>query len=136
MTEAASPEPTAPSDATVQANKKGALIYAGLMVFVLPFALFFLFGPDDDDRVREHGIPALGVVEAIEDTGNRFNDNPQVEMRVRVEREGQPPRVVEIDGILSVVEVPQYQPGARLDVRVDPEDPAHVVIVGPRPPAP
>ena len=103
----------------------------------IPFTLvamsvFFLFsscamidhytGEDDNRPVRESGFPATAEVLEIWDTGVRLNDNPVVGFRLLVTLDDGTSYEAETKNVVSVVHIPQVQPGAVLPVKVDPEN--------------
>jgi len=56
------------------------------------------------------------------------NENPQVEMDLQVTVEGLPPYTATHRQVIAQIAIPQFQPGATVPVRVDPEDPSSVLI--------
>ena len=81
-----------------------------------------LTGEGDNRRIRETGLPASAEVLEIWDTGVRLNDNPVVGFRLLVTLEDGMEYEAVTRNVVSVVHIPQVQPGAILPVRVDPEN--------------
>ena len=79
-------------------------------------------GEDVNKPVRETGVSASAKVLAIWDTGVRLNDNPIVGFRLLVMLEDGTSYEAETKTVVSVVHIPQVQPGAVLPVKVDPEN--------------
>lgn len=79
-------------------------------------------------RVRAEGLPATAVVLGLEDTGNRFNDVPEMLIRLEVHAEGRPPWRAEIRRVLTFADAPAFAPGVRFAVRYDPERPDLVAV--------
>ena len=79
-------------------------------------------GEDVNRPVRENGVPASAKVLEIWDTGVRLNDNPVVGFRLLVTLEDGSSYEAETKNVVSVVHIPQVQPGAVLPVKVDPEN--------------
>jgi len=79
-------------------------------------------GEDVNKPVREHGVAASAEVLEIWDTGVRLNDNPVVGFRLLVTLEDGTSYQAETKNVVSVVHIPQVQPGAVLPVKVDPEN--------------
>lgn len=79
-------------------------------------------------RIRTHGLAATGTVLGAERTGTEINNVPQMRLKLRVELEGREPW--EATTVLLVP--PQNQSilevGKTLYVRVDPSNPAEVVL--------
>ena len=85
-------------------------------------------GEGDNRPVRETGMAASAEVLEVWDTGVRLNDNPVVGFRLRVTLEDGTSYEAETRNVVSVVHIPQVQPGAVLPVKVDPEDHARVAL--------
>jgi len=85
-------------------------------------------GEDVNRAVRSTGLPAMATVLAIADSGVTVNDDPVVLFRLRVEAEGRPPWEAETRALVSLLAIPQIQPGAVLPVKFDPLDPSRVAI--------
>jgi len=85
-------------------------------------------GEDVNKQVRENGISASAEVLEIWDTGTRLNDNPVVGFRLRVTVDNGEPYEAETKNVVSIVHIPQVQPGAILPVKVDPDDPQRVAL--------
>lgn len=79
-------------------------------------------GEGDNKPVRESGFPASAKVLEIWDTGVRLNDNPVVGFRLLVTLDDGTSYEAVTKNVVSVVHIPQVQPGATLPVRVDPEN--------------
>lgn len=78
--------------------------------------------------VRETGISASARVLEIWDTGVRLNDNPVVGFRLQVTREDGTSYEATTKNVVSIVHIPQVQPGAVLAVEVDRNDPSLVAL--------
>ena len=79
-------------------------------------------GEGDNRPVRESGIAASGEVLEIWDTGVRLNNNPVVGFRLQVTLADGTSYQAETKNVVSVVHIPQVQPGAILPLKVDPEN--------------
>jgi len=79
-------------------------------------------GEGDNKAVREVGFPASAQVLEIWNTGVRLNDNPVVGFRLLVTLADGTSYEAETKNVVSVVHMPQVQPGAVLPVKVDPEN--------------
>jgi len=85
-------------------------------------------GEDVNKPVRENGVPASAEVLEIWDTGVRLNDNPVVGFRLLVTLEDGESYEAETKNVVSVVHIPQVQPGAVLPVKIDPKKPQLVAL--------
>ena len=79
-------------------------------------------GEDVNKQVRENGVPASAKVLEIWDTGVRLNNNPVVGFRLLVTLEDGTSYEAEAKNVVSVVHIPQVQPGAVLPVKVNLEN--------------
>ena len=85
-------------------------------------------GEGDNRIVRETGIPASAEVLEVWDTGVRYNNNPVVGFRLLVTLADGTTYEAETKNVVSVVHIPQVQPGAVLPVKIDPEDRNRVAL--------
>ena len=79
-------------------------------------------------EVRANGLPATATVLQIWETGVRVNDNPVVGFLLEVNAEGLEPYQAETKALISILAIPQIQPGAVLKVKYDPRDPQRVAL--------
>jgi len=79
------------------------------------------------------GRPARGVILRVEETGLRINKKPMVRLFLRVERVRGDTYEAVAERLISFMEVPLFQPGQALRLRVNPLEPTDVVIEGPLP---
>ena len=86
-------------------------------------------GPEwENDRIIETGLPASGTIVDIVDTGNLYNDQPQVEVTVDVKPpEGETYRAKTLM-IISPVYMSQFQPGKIVNIKYDPADRTKIAI--------
>lgn len=79
-------------------------------------------------EIRGHGLPATAKVLKIWDTGVKVNDDPVVGFLLLVHTEDKAPYEVETKALISLLAIPQIQPGAVLPVKYDPENPEKVAL--------
>jgi hypothetical protein len=87
-----------------------------------------LSGESENRQIRQVGVPAEAQVVRIWDTGVKVNDDPVVGFELEVYREGTEPYRAETKALISILFIPQIQPGKRLPVKVDPNDPQRVAL--------
>ena len=87
-----------------------------------------LTGQDVARDVLVNGVPATGKVLKIWETGVRVNDSPVVGFLLEIHAEGLEPYQAETRSLISIIWIPQIQPGAELPVMIDPEDPTRVAL--------
>jgi hypothetical protein len=85
-------------------------------------------GEDVAAEIRAHGFPATAKVLRIWETGVRVNHNPVVGFLLEVYPEGMPPYEAETKALISILMIPQIQPGKVLKVKVDTNDPSRVAL--------
>jgi hypothetical protein len=74
------------------------------------------------------GIPAQARVVAMQQTGTMVNMNPQVAATLMVNGP-QGPYQVQTMAIVPIMNIAQFQPGAVVNVRVNPQNPMEVAVV-------
>jgi hypothetical protein len=80
-------------------------------------------------RLMSAGLVGQGTIKAIRDTGVQVNYQPQFEIDLEVTLPDRDPYQATITQVVAMSVLPQFQPGAVLPVRVDPQDP-HVLMIG------
>jgi len=83
-------------------------------------------------RLMQTGQRAKARILSIAETGVRVNNSPQVKLGLEVSPDGgyPPPYQTETKMLISIVSIPQFQPGGKLIVRFNPQNPAEVAIEG------
>lgn len=108
-----------------------------IAVFVLIKKTFggfgFLIGYGrKNKKVLAEGRPAMAeIVEIGENSGGGYltiNEQPVVNLTLRIHDGNKPPYDVSLDSIIPRVALPQFQPGGMIPVRIDPLDPKKVII--------
>ena len=85
-------------------------------------------GEEVAKEIREKGLPAKARVLKIWETGVRVNDDPVVGFLLEIDAEGMEPYEAETKALISILWIPQLQPGAVLPVKYDPEDPSRIAL--------
>jgi hypothetical protein len=84
-------------------------------------------------RILRTGRPAAATVKRIGESSQggviTVNDQPYLNLVLEVNDGVHPPYEVSFDTIIPRYAVPQFQPGAVIPVKVDPNDPDQVAIV-------
>ncbi|HJS51634.1 MAG TPA: hypothetical protein VJ781_07010, partial [Pyrinomonadaceae bacterium] len=75
------------------------------------------------------GQDADAEILSIKDTGTRINDNPVLNFSLRVRPMAQPEFIGQARRTISIIELPQYQPGKVVKVKYVPGK-EQVAIVG------
>ena len=80
------------------------------------------------DELRTRGVPAEARILEVWDTHMRVNDDPVVGFLLEVRPTDREPFQAKTKGLISIVFIPQFQPGAIVPVRFDPDDPSRVAL--------
>ncbi len=110
-----------------------------LLVLILG-SLAFAFGPDllrerRREQLLRNGSDGTASILALEQTGNVYNDKPEVRITLAVSPAGGEPFQAVVVQVLSPVELANFQVGAVVAVKYDPNRISEVALAGvPRPP--
>jgi hypothetical protein len=86
-------------------------------------------GVSEAKRLREVGLPVSARILEIWDTGITVNEDPVIGMRVEISRaDGSVYTASIAKSLISRLDVPRFQPGATVPVRIDPQDPTKVAL--------
>jgi hypothetical protein len=83
-------------------------------------------GPDR--TILQNGIPAKATIVGVQQTGVMVGHQPQVLMLLEVEPPNGSPYQAQARAVIPMVNIPQFQPGARISVKIHPADPSQVVL--------
>jgi hypothetical protein len=80
-------------------------------------------------ELQASGIAASAEILSVWGTGMNLNDDPVIGLKVRVLPPDGPPYEATIRrSLISLVDLPQFQPGKLIPVRIDPKQPSRVAI--------
>ena len=86
-------------------------------------------GVSEARRLQEAGTPATARILKIWDTGITVNDDPVIGLEVEIAREDGSVYTATIPkSLISRLDIPQFQPGQSVGVRIDPAAPAIVAL--------
>lgn len=86
-------------------------------------------GAAEARRLHESGLPGSARILEIWDTGITVNDDPVIGMRVEIDRtDGTAYTATIPKSLISRLDIPRFQPGAVVPVRIDPQDAAIVAL--------
>jgi len=86
-------------------------------------------GVAEAKRLQEAGVPASARVVKLWDTGITVNEDPVIGLEVEVARaDGSVYTAIIPKSLISRLDVPQFQPGQTVSVRIDPQDPSLVAL--------
>jgi hypothetical protein len=114
----------------------GGLIALPIIITVVVLIVVFVIvgrvmrSAGQDRKLLQTGEPAQATILQLRETGLRINEQPQIALTLEVRPTNRPAYQTEAKMIISYLQAAQFQPGALLDVRVDPADPNKVAIAG------
>jgi hypothetical protein len=79
-------------------------------------------------RLLQVGRKGHATVVAVRDTGVTVDDNPQAELDLEVALPDLEPYEVTHRQVISRIAIGSFRPGARVPIRVDPQDPQNVLV--------
>ncbi len=94
-------------------------------------AFWFAWHPQvQRNRLVKQGVAAWATIESIRETGWTVQGNYGIaKLRLSVEPpDGSSPYEAEARALINRFDIPQYQPGSRVQVVIDPRDPRKVAI--------
>ena len=80
-------------------------------------------------RLMQTGLEGRAVVKQLRDTGTMVNNMPTLELDLEVSVAGREPYPVAHRQVVSHASLGGLQPGATVAVKVDPDDPATLILV-------
>ncbi|MBS2012729.1 MAG: hypothetical protein JST00_07580 [Deltaproteobacteria bacterium] len=115
----------------------GSIVVIGLNVaWLVPFVYFMgrmmrRAAKERDERaaILATGIPAEAGIVKVNEVGPYYKRVPHLVLSLRVHMEGQAPFDATVKGFFRQIDFPRFQPGARVEVRVDPAT-RRVAVVG------
>lgn len=86
-------------------------------------------GVAEAKRLQRSGTPASARILEIWDTGITVNNDPVIGMRVEIARpDGTAYSATLPKSLISRLDIPRFQPGATVSVRIDPQDAGKVAL--------
>jgi hypothetical protein len=79
-------------------------------------------------RLLQVGRKGLATIVAVRDTGVMVDENPQAELDLQVAVAGLEPYDVTHRQVISRIAIGSFWPGAKVPIRVDPQDPQNVLV--------
>jgi len=105
-----------------------------IVMSILPFKSAFgsFFGTKESKRIQAQGREATAIVQAIGENSEggivTINDQPLLNLQLEVHDGNVTPYPVSIDTVIPRSAVPQFQPGAVIPIKIDPENPDKIII--------
>ncbi|MGF1507353.1 MAG: hypothetical protein ACFB51_19835 [Anaerolineae bacterium] len=106
----------------------GSICFSILIAVGAIFLVRRAFGPNR--KLLTQGLEGEGTIISIRETGTYVNNMPQALIRLEVTVPGWSPYEAETRMVVSQFQIPQFQPGAKVRVRVDPDNKEKIAIEG------
>jgi hypothetical protein len=107
----------------------GTVLSIALTVGVIIFARRLINKTVGPNRgVLQDGIPARAKIVGVRQTGVMLNNQPQIAFDLEVQPPGGTPYRAQAKAIIPMINIPQFQPGAEVPVKIHPSDPTQVVM--------
>jgi hypothetical protein len=107
----------------------GTLLSLALTIGITVFALRFIRKTVGQNRgVLQDGIPAQARIVNVRQTGVMLNNQPQIAFDLEVQPPGGTPYPVQAKAIIPLINIPQFQPGAEIPVKIHPTDPTQIAL--------
>jgi hypothetical protein len=78
--------------------------------------------------ILQNGIPAKAKIVSVQQTGVMVNYQPQVAFQLEVTPPNGVPYQAQTKAVIPMVNIPQFQPGVEVPVKIHPTDPSKVVM--------
>ena len=101
------------------------IVTVGIIVLVFRYAKNMTSG---NKAIMEQGISARAKILSVQETGVLLNNMPQVLFQLEVYPSSGIPYQATTKAVISLVKIPQYQPGIEIPVKIHPTDPTKVEI--------
>ena len=98
------------------------------IVLVIVIRRFIQKKVGPDRTVLEQGIAAKAKIISVQQTNMLVNYQPQAIFQLEVYPPNGAPYQATTKTVISMVNIPQYQPGAEISVKIHPADPTRVEI--------
>jgi hypothetical protein len=83
---------------------------------------------EESRRLLQVGRRGIAMVMAVRETGERVDQNPETELELCIALDGQDTYKITHRQVISRIAVGSLRPGAKVPIRVDPRDPANVLV--------
>ena len=78
--------------------------------------------------VLQNGLPAQAKIVGVRQTGVMLNNQPQILFDLEVQPPGGAPYRAQAKAVIPMINIPQFQPGAEVPVKIHPSDPTQIVM--------
>ena len=107
------------------------LVPIGITFFAFKGLFKHFAGGKERKRILAIGRPARAKIISLGESGRgvvTVNNQPFVSLKLEIYDGNKPPYQVEIKTIIARLDIPRFQPGVMLGVKIDPQNPQNVAI--------
>jgi hypothetical protein len=79
-------------------------------------------------QILQSGVRGQAVIRNVWQTGTYVNYNPQIGMQLEVTPPSGVPYTAQVMAVVPMVNIPQFQPGVTVPVKIHPTDPSKVEL--------
>ena len=101
------------------------LVITGGVLFVI-WRVMKGLGPNR--QILQNGIPAQATIRQVWQTGTYVYYNPQIGMQLEVQPPNGAAYMAQVNAVVPMVNIPQFQPGVVVPVKISPTDPSKVEL--------
>ena len=101
------------------------VVITGGVIFVI-WRVMKGMGPNRE--ILQSGIRAQATIRQVWQTGTYLNNNPQIGMQLEVMPPNGAPYVAAVNAVVPLINIPQFQPGVVVPVKIHPTDPSKVEL--------
>src|SRR4051794_21020405 len=83
---------------------------------------------EESRRLLQVGRRGIAMVMAVRDTGERVAQNPETELQLCIALDGQETYKITHRQVIRRIAIGSRRPGGRVPIRVDPRNPANVLV--------
>jgi hypothetical protein len=80
-------------------------------------------------QLAQTGMPAQGRIVQVQQTGRMVNYNPEVQALVEVQHPQMGTYQVQTTAVVPQISLARVQPGAQIEVRINPQNPQDIALV-------
>ena len=107
----------------------GSCLFTVVIFGVVGFVIWRVMkGMGPNREILKSGIPARAIIRQVWQTGTFVNYNPQVGLQLEVQPPTGSPYMAQVNVVVPMVNIPQFQPGITLPVKISPTDPSKVEL--------
>lgn len=112
------------------------VVFVAVALFMLPKffgmmgqATAMVDGLAAKERLAQTGMPAMGRLLQVQQTGRLVNYNPEIQALVEVQHPQFGTYQTQTTAVIPQIAIPRAQPGAQVQVRIDPQNRNEIALV-------